>query len=184
MGGGAGERGECLGMSGAGMAAGAAIYAGFANWSVPEAAWDGLKDAMCKGDVDAIAAASLPAPEAKLSAQQARIDAVFSAVHLADLDIATADWPEVRKMLYRAAPLSLAVTLELVRRVRANPTMATALDLEYRFTSRSMAHGDFLEGIRAAIIDRDRTPKWQHGAWADVTAAQISQMTAQVEENT
>ena len=37
-----------------------------------------------------------------------------------------------------------------------------ALGLEYRFTYRSMEQGDFLEGIRAAIIDKDRNPAWQH----------------------
>jgi enoyl-CoA hydratase len=38
----------------------------------------------------------------------------------------------------------------------------TALTLEYRFTARAMEHGDFLEGIRAQIIDRDRNPQWKH----------------------
>ena len=37
-----------------------------------------------------------------------------------------------------------------------------ALRLEYRFTARAMEHGDFLEGIRAQIIDRDRNPQWKH----------------------
>jgi hypothetical protein len=26
-----------------------------------------------------------------------------------------------------------------------------------------MEQGDFLEGIRAAVIDKDHSPKWQHG---------------------
>ena len=54
-------------------------------------------------------------------------------------------------------------------------TMEKALDLEYRFTARAMEHGDFIEGIRAAIIDKDRAPKWQF-ADRDVPMAAVSKM--------
>ena len=37
-----------------------------------------------------------------------------------------------------------------------------ALEMEYRFTYRSAEQGDFIEGIRAMVIDKDRSPKWQH----------------------
>jgi 3-hydroxyisobutyrate dehydrogenase len=53
--------------------------------------------------------------------------------------------------------------------------MGKALDLEYRFTFRAMEHGDFLEGIRAAIIDKDRAPKWQY-AQSDVPLAAVAKM--------
>ena len=51
----------------------------------------------------------------------------------------------------------------MVHRLRG-PTlnMEKALELEYRFTFRAAEHGDFLEGIRATIIDKDRNPQWQH----------------------
>ncbi len=56
----------------------------------------------------------------------------------------------------------MAATIEVIHRLQSPPpSIETALDLEYRFTARAMEHGDFLEGIRAAIIDKDRTPKWQ-----------------------
>jgi 3-hydroxyisobutyrate dehydrogenase len=60
--------------------------------------------------------------------------------------------------------------------------MAKALDLEYRYTFRAMEHGDFLEGIRAAIIDKDRTPKWQY-ADGNVPMAAIAKMLQPLGKN-
>ena len=62
----------------------------------------------------------------------------------------------------RNSPLSMACALELLHRVRTNPTIRCALREEYRFTSRASEHGDFIEGIRAQIIDKDRSPRWKH----------------------
>ena len=39
---------------------------------------------------------------------------------------------------------------------------ASTWELEYRFTFRAMEHADFIEGIRAAITDKDRNPQWKH----------------------
>lgn len=176
--------GEYLGLTADRMDAGDAIYAGFADTFVPEATWDDVKTTLCAGDIDAIARAAQGAPAGRLIGMQARIDETFGAADLKVLDAATKDWPEVRKMLDRNAPLSLAVSLRLIRAVRADPTIETALVHEYRFTARSMAQGDFLEGIRAAIIDRDRTPKWRHASWADVTETEVARMTAPMEDET
>jgi len=49
-----------------------------------------------------------------------------------------------------------------------------ALGMEYRFSYRAMEQGDFLEGIRAVIIDKDRTPQWRHGL--NDVAPHVSQM--------
>ena len=57
----------------------------------------------------------------------------------------------------------MACTIEMLHRLRRpSLTMRRALEMEYRFTHRAMEHGDFLEGIRAQIIDKDRTPRWRH----------------------
>ena len=59
------------------------------------------------------------------------------------------------------SPIALATTLALVRAVREDPTIETALDMEYRFTHRALTATDFIEGIRAAVIDKDHAPRWR-----------------------
>ena len=41
---------------------------------------------------------------------------------------------------------------------------------------RSLEQGDFLEGIRAAIIDKDRNPRWRHAGIADLKPVEVSMM--------
>ena len=41
-----------------------------------------------------------------------------------------------------------------------------------------MDHGDFLEGIRAQPIDKDRNPRWRHDSLADVTQSEVEAMLA------
>ncbi len=79
----------------------------------------------------------------------------------------------------------MACALETLQRLRTGAPDDTrdALDLEYRFTARAMQHGDFLEGIRAAIIDKDRTPHWRHALDA-VTADDVARMLAPLEQET
>jgi hypothetical protein len=50
--------------------------------------------------------------------------------------------------------------------------------MEYRFTFRSMEHADFIEGIRAAIIDKDRSPRWRHAGPGTVPAEDVERMLA------
>ena len=57
-----------------------------------------------------------------------------------------------------------------------------ALNWEYRFTARSMEFGDFIEGIRAAIIDKDRNPNWKHAITGVPTDA-IERMLAPLGKN-
>ena len=55
----------------------------------------------------------------------------------------------------------MSYTVEMLSRLSPKSKIEDALDLEYRFTSRAQEHGNFQEGIRAAIIDKDRKPKWK-----------------------
>ena len=54
-----------------------------------------------------------------------------------------------------------------MEKVRNN--ISDALDTEYNFTARSQEFGDFQEGIRAAVIDKDRKPLWKHKNLGDVS---------------
>jgi len=101
---------------------------------------------------------------------------VFAALQAADTGLAIG----AAKKIGRNAPLALRVTIDLIRAVRKDPTIETALDHEFRYTFRAAEYGDFIEGIRAAIIDRDRTPRWRHADVAAVPAADVAQMTAEL----
>jgi enoyl-CoA hydratase len=45
---------------------------------------------------------------------------------------------------------------------------------------RCLAHGDFVEGVRALLIDKDQAPRWQPRRLADVDAAALSAFFAPV----
>ena len=177
-----GRLGEFLGTTGWRMAPGDAIHAGFADYYLPEADWPELKRTLAEdGDWEAVDRAARPAPPGRLETWQADIDRNFAGERLADIhrgfDAPAPDAvTEAVKLMARNAPLSMACAVEIVHRVRTRPTIEFALDQEYRFTHRAMEHGDFLEGIRAAIIDKDRAPHWRHGSWEGVTGADVSRM--------
>jgi enoyl-CoA hydratase/carnithine racemase len=176
-----GHLGEYLGLTGHRMGPGDAIRAGFADHFVPEADWPDLAARLVEsGDADAVASFEQPAPEAALAADQARINDAFAAPDLATLAarLEATDWGHgVLKTLARQSPLSMACTLALVRAARREPGIEQALAREFRFTWRSVSDGDLLEGIRAAVIDKDRSPIWRD-AMDGVTPAQVEAMLA------
>ena len=63
--------------------------------------------------------------------------------------------------IIKNCPIAMTYTLEMLSRLTPSSKIEDALDLEYRFTSRAQEFGSFQEGIRAAIIDKDRKPKWK-----------------------
>ena len=178
-----GHLGEFLGVTGTRMGASDAILAGFADYFIPEAEWPGLTEALIEtGDVSVVASLARDPEDGQLTALRAQVDAIFGKPTLTDMLDALPDteWGAAAAKAIRAAsPLSAACTVHLVRRARASDDIRTALQQEYRFTSRSASEGDFVEGIRAAIIDKDRTPRWRHARIEDVTAAEVEAMLAE-----
>ncbi|MDE4172607.1 enoyl-CoA hydratase/isomerase family protein [Phaeobacter sp. PT47_59] len=177
-----GRLGEYLGLTAGRMKAADAIYAGFADHYIPKEKWGGLIAALEQdGNPDILAEAAETAPEGTLEPMQSDIDRLFSGETLGDiltdLNMAQSEFSKgAQKALLRNSPLSMACTAEILHRLRgATLSIQRALDLEYRFTYRSMEKGDFLEGIRAQIIDKDRQPKWQY-ADRIVPAVAVSQM--------
>jgi enoyl-CoA hydratase len=47
------------------------------------------------------------------------------------------------------------------------------LVLEYRLALAACAYGEFREGVRALIVDKDNAPKWSHAAIEDVPEADV-----------
>jgi enoyl-CoA hydratase len=160
-----GRLGEYLGLTGHRMAPGDAIRAGFADHFVPEARWPALVARLVEtGNPREIGAFETDAPPPELAAQAEAIDDAFAAPDLATLAVRleASDWGHgILKGLRRQCPLSMACTLALVRAARREPGVVKALVREYRFTARAASDGEFLEGARAAVIDKDRNPVWR-----------------------
>jgi len=176
-----GRIGAYLGATGARMGPADAILAGFADVFVPQADWPALVQRMCRtGD-----AALIPAtpPPGRLPALRAEIDRHFAGATLTDIwrSLQQADTPfahETKAALLRASPLSAACAVAMLHRLGPTPTLRQALEMEYRFTFRAQGEADFLEGIRAAVIDKDRNPRWRHTGPDAVTQGEVDAMLA------
>ena len=61
----------------------------------------------------------------------------------------------------RESPLSQKVTLRLMRE-GAGKSLASCLRTDYRLVERMVdGPSDFVEGIRALLIDKSKDPKWK-----------------------
>lgn len=177
-----GRLGEYLGTTAARMNAGDAIFAGFADLYIPEDQWPALTRTLEEtGDPECLVTANVSPAPGPIQAAMPDIDRHFYGASLGDVltTLRNEDSDFARdtlKRMGRNSPLSMACAIEALHRLRGpSLSLEKALDLEYRFTARAMEHGDFLEGIRAAIIDKDRRPKWQF-ADGTVPATAVSKM--------
>ena len=79
-----------------------------------------------------------------------------------------------RDALSKRSPTSLKLTLELLRRGKQSRTLAECLERELGACLTMLKNPDFYEGIRAAVIDKDRKPRWKPATLAEVDPAVIA----------
>ncbi len=77
-------------------------------------------------------------------------------------------------MLSKRSPFSLKLTFEQLKRGAAYRTLKEALIVEYRLVTRVIRHPDFVEGVRAIIIEKDHQPKWREKYAAEVSDAFVA----------
>ena len=167
-----GNIGIFLGVTGKRMKASDAIYCGFADYFIPETKWKDLKKKLIEtGNIDWIIKFH---ERTEISA----IENSFSQISEAMVDVSTKNiesrlkHPFFEKDLSALrfnSPISVAYTIIMLKMEKVQNNISDALDAEYSFTARSQEFGDFQEGIRAAVIDKDRNPLWKHKSLADVS---------------
>ena len=176
--------GEFMGTTAFRLGPGDAILAGFADHFLPETTWrETIAQLETTGDAGLIAKAAHAVDAPKIERDLGRIDQHFSAKTFADISASLANDPNdwARSTLDRMtknAPLAMAATVALIRQARASGGIEEALKREYRFAHRVAEQGDFQEGIRAAIIDKDRSPIWAHQSLDAATEGEIAAMLA------
>lgn len=75
--------------------------------------------------------------------------------------------------LRRRSPLALKITHRHIREARSRDLRET-LVVDYRIAARILeANGDFYEGVRAALVDKDGAPRWAPSRLEDVTEAMV-----------
>lgn len=184
-----GRCGEYLGVTGQRMGPGDAIYAGFADYFIPQSKWPELTKLLIEtGDYSHVDAMAIPAPKGDLVDFQAEIDKHFGADTMGDIfrslsQDSGAFAQSTLKALSRPSPLAMVCCVETIHRVRGLDTIEHALGHEYRFTYRAVEGSDFIEGVRAAIIDKDRSPKWKHATIQDVPGSESTAMLMPLGDN-
>jgi enoyl-CoA hydratase len=171
-----GETGVYLGLTGEPMGAADAIYAGFADALIPSAKLPRLVERLVNADGPVEAAIAGLAEEAggpPLAARRADIDQVFGRPTVEAMLEALAgmpgEWPlKTATTLAQKSPKSLKLTLAAIRNARSLGSLEAALNVEYRLTVRLFEDGEFPEGVRALIVDKDRKPMWSPVRLADV----------------
>ena len=125
--------------------------------------------------IHARAAVGLAAPT--LSLLRPGIDAHFSRptvpAILASLEAETraeyADWAQQTAKLMRSrSPTMLFATLRQLKRGK-DMSLAACFRMELSMTQQCFEQGDFMEGVRALIVDKDNAPKWRPSRIDDVT---------------
>lgn len=179
-----GHMGEYLGLTGTRMKGEDAIYAGLADFYVHHARLADLKAALVEsGDLAVLHHFAEAPPPSALATHQQAVDRIFSAPSLPEIQdrlrAEGSEWSlKALEAIERGSPLSAIMIFAVIR---GATSMATALRNEYRFVSRVLEHGDFLEGIRAIVIDKDRKPLWRHTNIASVPEGLVATMQAEAE---
>lgn len=182
--------GVFLGLTGARLNAADSIAVGIGTHYLPGdrhdefialAEAEGVREAMRKLTTRNVAEAG----ETVIAHNLAEIQRVFSAESVEAISERLADerlseeWaPAARKTLATASPTALVATFELLRAGRGT-TLRKALDSELSLGGYLVARcPDFVEGVRAVLVDKDQNPTWDPAAIADVDVEPIRQALA------
>jgi enoyl-CoA hydratase len=171
--------GTHLALTGARLGAADVIEAGLADYFVPSGSLPALAEALCGcADRDAVAACvrsfAEPPPQGELAAGRAWIEAAYAADSVEEILARLADRTEDGARAAAAAiatksPTSLKVTLRALRDAGRMRSLEEALAQELVLAVNCAGSHDFLEGVRAVLVDKDRTPRWSPALLGEVS---------------
>ncbi|MBQ1500128.1 MAG: enoyl-CoA hydratase/isomerase family protein [Sphingomonas sp.] len=185
-----GKIGEYLALTGHRLDGAECLALGLATHYLPAAALDGAKARIAADPASVesvLAELSIPAPGAKIRAFQGIIDRLFAADTVEGVFAALAadggEWAAAQlATLGTKSPQSMKVSLRLVREGRSRDGFAGEMAQEFAIGGRVAQSHDFIEGVRALIVDKDNAPRWSPATLEGVSDAAVDAIFAPLPE--
>jgi enoyl-CoA hydratase/carnithine racemase len=160
-----GHLGMYLALTGARLVGSDSVHAGLATHFVPRESLSTLSATLAAHGVAALAPSTALLPPFSLAPHLAAINRCFAAnsvpAILSSLHTEGTPWAaETEQTLRRMSPSALVWSHSLIA-AGAHRTLAQCLEAELDLTRSVTRHPDFAEGVRAMVVDKDRTPHWQ-----------------------
>lgn len=165
------EIGLYLGLTGNRIKAGDILYAGFGTHYAQEENFDALRHSLNQSPPasfeeleEKLSKFSSPFPKSDLEQHRDALKRCFLQPSLEDILISLASdsspfAQETLSVLKTRSPLSLQVTFKQLTQGRGL-SFNQVMKREFALSQNLLRHSDFIEGIRAAVVDKDRQPKW------------------------
>ena len=124
-----------------------------------------------------------PGPDARILAHRDVIDRLFHSDKLEDviaaLEADGGDFAQQTLVTLRTkSPQTMKVSLKLLLDGRAQPTFEDEMRQEFAVGARVVQRHDFIEGVRAVIVDKDNAPRWDPATPEGVSEHLIDQIFA------
>ncbi|ACG78090.1 enoyl-CoA hydratase/isomerase family protein [Phenylobacterium zucineum HLK1] len=118
-----------------------------------------------------------------IAAHQDEIARLFSGdsveAIVAALEGAGTEWAaEQLKILRTKSPQTMKVAFRQLRLGARCATFAENMAMEYRIGARVVQKHDFIEGVRAVIVEKDNAPRWNPASLEGVTEAMLDEIFA------
>jgi enoyl-CoA hydratase len=180
-----GELGTHVALTGASIDGPDAIACGLADRLVPSASVTDLIEALADSNLDSTIDRFAVTPErltvSGLIEDRTWIDETYSANTVESIidRLAQQHHEAARLALDRItgnSPTALKVALRALREASQKPTLEACLEMEFRISRTFLLDTpDFTEGVRAAVVDKDRSPQWRPQRLGDVTPERVEQ---------
>ncbi|MFE4805527.1 enoyl-CoA hydratase/isomerase family protein [Streptomyces nigrescens] len=123
------------------------------------------------------------APPGELGAHQEWIDHCYAADAVEEivdrlLENGAPGAEAAAESVLAKSPTALKVTLAALRAARGLGPLKAVLEQEYRVSYAALSAPDLVEGIRAQVIDKDRTPRWTPATLTEVTDDDVARFFA------
>jgi enoyl-CoA hydratase len=181
-----GRVGQFLALTGARLDGAECHHLGLATHYLPQEALEGVK-AEIAGQPEQVEAildrAAVPPPPARIAANRERIDRLFASDRyediLAALEADGSDWARAElETLSCKSPQACKVSLRLLADGAKMQDFADEMRQEYGVAAHVVQRHDFVEGVRALLVDKDNNPRWEPDAPERVTDHMIDTIFA------